>query len=402
MADQNPGQVSATAPAAPTPPPAAPPAPAAPVTPAKTIATLDAVDDIDAALSQSYALNPNEKVPLPGEKPPEPAPTPAAVTAPPVPAPPVPAPAAPAPVTEPPAPAKAPEEPARDDQGKILPRHIPTKQFSTVEQRAIVLLQQLNEGKQPDSPDYVPLEECIAIAKKAEGQPVQPQPTVDPVAEVSAVVTAKQTAVDEIQARITEYKASPDLYTDELEAAKTELFDAKLDLRDAQRDERDARANAQNQQLNSVKQAKQAAIVTAQSRYPTLAVQGSELRERANALTRAMLDPSHPDHMLTQIPSGPTRIADQAATDLAHAQSAASGGTLSFAQALANLMVAAAAPAQPQQQEEPRRVLPSPGSSGTPNVVAKTIDQKVAEVGDNVAEIDKLLDGGGEGAYVIR
>lgn len=417
MAESTPGQASDAAPAAlpvltqlsgPAPvtaTPAAEPAPAAapvttpaaPVTPAAPAspATLTNVDDIDAALEANYLKNPNEKVIIEGL---DPTPAPVPVQAP-----------APAQVTQPPAPVT--EAAAAADTGRIIPAKIPTGQFSTIEQRAMALSHTLNDGKTPEDPGYVPLEQCLALTKAAhattapatvQSEPVAPPP--DPVAPRIEAVNAAQSNIDSILEQLAEFKKNPDTFADEIDASKDALTDAKIVLAKAQWDKDAAEAQVAQHAASRDGQAQQRALLNAQARFPSLEDKTSDLRMLANAMIlERRNNPQHPEHALTLVPTAPSLFADMAARELA--QSRATKNGTEFGLEYAKLLAApvAAKPATPETAPvQPAKILPSPGSSGTPVTVAPTMEQQLAAIGDDPAKAEALLSKGLEGQFFLR
>lgn len=412
-----PAQVQATAPEAPA-APAAPVTPAAPAAPAKSdgIApplTSDKVGDIDSILEAKFNLDPNlpdptvsraiaAKLAKGGTVSPAiaslatPAPAaPAAVTAP------------PAAVTEPPA---ATDPPAKTEpDARLIARDIPTDQFDDQTQRAMILMRALNEGKKPGTPGYVPLKDCIARIETADTPPAPPPSAAsvavvaDKLTKVTTQVVELETKLGEIDARIEEYKANPELYSEELAAANEERTEARFDLKLAQARQQDLQEASQAAAAEQNRGQRHAAIVAAEARYPTLADKKGDLRAIANQITAELKADNHPEHGLLALSSAATIIADRAAQRLATARAQQNG--TEFAHELAKLLgrpaAATAPPPAPVVQQEPRKVLPSPGSGGTTPVQPKTPDQKVAEVGDDWKKAEALLDSGND-QYVIR
>lgn len=342
--------------------------------------------NIDALLSEALQIDQQATSAAAIDMPPVTAPTPAP---------------APAPEPEtPPAEPAAPAEPVATDEPpskeKILPGRINPGQFDDTAQRGMVMHRELNAGRKQGDPGYVTLAEAIQMVADTDAR-ANPAPTHEPAAPApTAKVTEIQGNLDTLEGQLAEYQREPDQWGEEIKdlraqirQANSDLVDAKVAAQFAVRDEQARQAQAAETKDQAIVTARQASLVNATQKYPSLGTRGSPLREASNALATALKDPTHPDHHILADVNASEWIADTAARQVA-GQMVKEGkaADLSTAYEALKAKPTAAAPTPPTPTPEARKILP--GVGGPTPVAAPVTETDLLNLKPN--QISQLLD----------
>lgn len=312
-----------------------------------------------------------------------------------------PAPAAPAPEpppAQPPAGSTPPVEPTKpeDDEGRILPNRIPTRNLDTEGQRALALQHSLNNGKKPGEPGFVALAEAMRQVQAADNPPAAspaaaPQPT-----RLDALTTSVQgheQKLTELQDQRAELAKEGTLYGGDIDAIQKQidatvlaLSEAKADLKLESRQVEHSEAERQRQAHEQAIQARESAKTKALDQYPSAGDQNAPLYSEILKMVSELNKPTHPDHGLLGTTNAALTITEKAAIAVAQRLSAEKG--TSFAQEFEALQ-APKAPAgstppgqAPAQPPVPPKVLPGMGrQQQVVQAPEKTPAQILADVG---------------------
>lgn len=231
--------------------------------------------------------------------------------------------------TEEPTPEPAEEPETKAEKAKILPNRISVdRNFSPVEQEAILLKRQLEEAGEevPSLKERIEIvERRHAAAAKAEETPAPPARPPEPseVDTLTAELAEIETKLNEAGEDATFKELAPII-------AKQAAVTAKLAVANARAEDAEARAN----QVFESDRAK--ATAKASELFPDATNKASELNKRVNQRIAEMKNKAHPDHDTLFAAKSPLLITQTVAMELATEKAEANG--TSVAEELAKLM----------------------------------------------------------------
>lgn len=260
---------------------------------------------------------------------------------------------------------KEPDKEPEPKPERILPHRIPVRQFNEIEQEAIVLLRDLRkEDENVTLKDaYILVEKRHEEARKAH---VEPEPQVDPLADLRKQVADLDAKLDEAGENEGLFgKEQVKLVRDRADlAAKLAKAEAKLELR-----QETAQVSQQERENAVILTAFEKSKAEAIQIYPDLGDDSTELGREANAYIEELKQPGNPDAAILEMKNAPALVAREAVERLARRVAEEKG--ISVTEAITGLMAKPLAKAAPPAAKMAPKITPASGAATSSPAPAK-------------------------------